>query len=159
MRRQITALVLTFLTITTFGQRTILFKPFIDDHKIFSYNDLQLGFINCSDCGNEWKFCINLFDSKAVSVKQISDSLLLDCKDSIALKILKSWHKLSVDTISIKQTDAIYDLTMGVNNIYNADKSGVTATIYFNVLLLYDNRTKKKNITRIKYLTITKHDD
>ena len=158
MRRQITILILTFLTITTFGQRTILLKPFINDHKVFSYKDLQLGFINCSDCGNEWNFCINLFDSKAVSVKQVSDSLLINCKDSIALKILKSWHKLSVDSVSLKHVDNLYYLTFGINNVYNEDNE-ITANIYFQIILLYDNKTKKKKVRNIQFQSLKPYEN
>ena len=159
MRRQITTLILTFLTVTSYGQRTILFKPFIDDHEVFTYNDKNLGFMNLDKYDKAWQFTIDQFYSKTITVKQISDSLLFNCKDSIALTILNSWHKLSVDTISIKHPDNIYDLTIGINNIYNEDKSGVFATIYFKVILFYDQTTKKKIVTELKYLTMTKHDD
>jgi hypothetical protein len=158
MKRHITTLILTFLTVTSFGQRTILFKPFIDDHKVFTYNDKNLGFINLDKYDKAWQFTIDQFNSKTLTVKQISDSLLASCRDSTALTILKTWNKLSVDTISIKQTDNLYDLTIGINNIYNEDK-GVSAIIYFNIVLQYDNKTKKNTVTRIKYLTTKKYDD
>lgn len=159
MRRQITTLILTFLIVTSYGQRTILVKPFIDDHKVFTYNDKNLGFINLEKYDENWRFTIEQFYSKNITVKQISDSLLFNCKDSIALTILNSWYRISVDTISIKHRDNIYDLTIGINNIYNEDKSGVFATIYFKFVLFYDHTTKKKIVKELKYLSMRKHSD
>ncbi len=157
MRREITTLILTFLTVTSYGQQTILVNPFIDDHKVFSYNDKNLGFINLDNYDKTWQFTIEQFYSKSITVKQISDSLLFNCKDSIAFKILNSWYRLSVDTISINHHDNIYDLTIGINNIYNEDKSGVFATIYFKLILFYDHTTKNKIVKELKYLTMRKH--
>ncbi len=159
MRRQITTLILTFLIVTSYGQRTILVKPFIYDHKVFTYNDKNLGFKNLDKYDETWRFAIEQFYSKNITVKQISDSLLFNCKDSIALTILNSWYRLSVDTISIKHNDNTYDFTMGINNNYNEDKSGVFVTIYFKLILFYDHTTKKKIVKELKYLTIRKHAD
>jgi hypothetical protein len=121
--------------------------------------DKSIGFMNLDKNNKTWEFTIDQFNSKTISVKQINDSLLLNCNDSTTMTILKSWNKLSVDTISIIHSDNIYNLTVGMNNIYNEDRSGIFATIYFKVILLYDTTTKRNKLTEIKYLATTKNDN
>jgi len=158
MGRQITTLILVFWTLNSFGQ-TILFRPFVDDHKVFSYKDKSIGFMNLDKYDKAWQFTIDQFNSKTITVKQINDSLLNNCNDSIALTILKSWHRLSVDSISIIQLDNVDDITIGVNNIYNEDKSGISAIIFFKLLLFYDNNTKVKKVNQIRYLSILQNEN
>jgi len=158
MGRQITTLILVFWTLNSFGQ-TILFRPFVDDHKVFSYKDKSIGFMNLNKYDKAWQFTIDQFNSKTITVKQINDSLLNNCNDSIALTILKSWHRLSVDSISIIQLDNVDDITIGVNNIYNEDKSGISAIIFFKLLLFYDNKTKVKKVNQIRYLSILQNEN
>ena len=158
MRRQITPIIFTFLAFVCYGQKTILLRPFIDDHKVFSYKDKYIGFMNLDKYDKAWQFTIDQFDSKTITVKQISDSLINNCNDSIALTVLKSWFRLCVDSILINHTDNYYNITIGINNTYNEDKSGVFGTIYFKVILLYDNKSNNKQVRSINYLTMTKKD-
>lgn len=159
MERQTTILILVLWTLNSYGQRTILLRPFIDDHKVFSYKNKSIGFPNLDKYDKAWQFTIDQFNSKTITVKQINDSLLYSCNDSIALTILRSWHRLSVDSISIEHVDNLYGITIGVNNTYNEDKSGVSVIVFFKVLLAYDIRTKTKKVNQIRYLSTLKNDE
>ena len=153
MGRQIITFILAVWSLSSFGQKTILFRPFIDDHKVFSYKVKSIGFMNIEKYNKTWQFTIDQFNNKVITVKQINDSLLSNCNDSIALAFLRSWYRISVDSISINHYDNFHELTIGLNNIYNED-NGASVILFLKVLLYYDKRTDKNNVNRIQYLSI-----
>lgn len=156
--RSIVTLLLILPGIVSLAQHSKEIHPFVDDHKVFKYKGKNLGFIR-HDFNKAWQFTIDQFYAKNLTVKQISDSLLADCKDSTALKILHSWFRLSVDSVSIEHVGHTHHLTIGVKNTYNEDESDVYATIYFQIVLYSNIKIKKKAVASIKYLGIIVHDN
>jgi hypothetical protein len=147
-------LILLFIKVVGYCQHSKEIRPFFDDHKIFSFQDHHLGIPNLSKYNNSWNFLIDLLNTKSLTVKQIHDSLVKGGTDPKALRILKSWSKLSVDSVSVQQIDSFIYMEIGLNNTYNEDNSDFWGTIYIKVAFEAKENKKAKVLKSIQYLSI-----